>query len=448
MRPSLATRVILALTVLIMFAVGLVSLTAFYTHQRMESRVIDTLLKTEADRLVSRIASVSPTWDVPFVRQFGPHLYAWGESDQVRAPDMPDFLRALPNGMHYIDGEHSTLHIKIVDARDGRFYVMYDAVETEALTREFGLSLLLIALFFILASYATAWKLAQWVVQPLQEVTDLLARWAPGRPRKQDARSDERGRLTEAFNRMQDRIERTIADQKEFAANFQHEVRTPLSIIRSDAELLRRLPLDSPARQHRLDRIIRCVDELNDALTSTYSLSQSDDGQRETVSLQTIIQDALSSLSEEAARQGLTLHIEVDPACHATVNPHALLTVVRNIVRNAIRHAAPATLSIRALPGGLSFTDDGPGIPTAELPHIFDRYFSQRRKDAPAQSSFGDSGIGLAIAKQTCALQGWQLEAHSPARDQRGTAFTLTFDTTSPRAPQPAAGDTGSATIT
>src|SRR3546814_16171121 len=86
------------------------------------------------------------------------------------------------------------------------------------------------------------------------------------------------------------------------------------------------------------------------------------------------------------------------------------MTVIRNIVRNASAHAAPGTLEIASAGHGLVFSDDGPGVSQVDAPHLFDRYYSTRRFDvtpgeerAPRQ---GEVGLGLAIAKRVCLVQG------------------------------------------
>jgi signal transduction histidine kinase len=110
----------------------------------------------------------------------------------------------------------------------------------------------------------------------------------------------------------------------------------------------------------------------------------------------------------------------------------ALMTVMRNIIRNAVLHAAPATVVVESMPQGLRFTDSGPGISPADLPHVFDRYFTRRRADLrqPGEQAapVSQSGLGLAIAKRVCVIQSWQLQVDSPVRDGHGTRFTLRFE--------------------
>ncbi|MNT22113.1 Sensor protein QseC [compost metagenome] len=105
--------------------------------------------------------------------------------------------------------------------------------------------------------------------------------------------------------------------------------------------------------------------------------------------------------------------------------------MLRNLVRNAVEHAAPATLTTRfTAQGVLELSDDGKGIAVDDLPFLFRRYYSGRMRD----SSAGDRdetarGLGLAIAKRVCDMQGWALTVESSREaGSRGTRFSLRFD--------------------
>src|SRR3546814_18316551 len=91
------------------------------------------------------------------------------------------------------------------------------------------------------------------------------------------------------------------------------------------------------------------------------------------------------------------------------LDPYAFLTVVRNLMRNAAEHGAPATLRVTCLDAhSLAFSDNGPGIPPEELPLLFDRYFSAPRKDVKANDTSPElarrdatttQGLGLDFAR-------------------------------------------------
>ena len=109
-----------------------------------------------------------------------------------------------------------------------------------------------------------------------------------------------------------------------------------------------------------------------------------------------------------------------------------LLTVLRNLVRNAVEHAAPATLTASLdADGALLLSDDGKGIAADDLPFLFRRYYSGRMRDSGmAGRDETARGLGLAIAKRVCDMQGWTLTVDSSREgEQRGTRFTLRLET-------------------
>jgi signal transduction histidine kinase len=123
----------------------------------------------------------------------------------------------------------------------------------------------------------------------------------------------------------------------------------------------------------------------------------------------------------------LRIVVDVGPGERVSVDRQALLTVVRNLVRNAVEHAAPATLRVAGDLHGLVFSDDGPGIAPARLGRIFERAERDHRVDAGAVRGVRVRGLGLALARRLCDLQGWRLAVRSPLESGRGTAFTLEF---------------------
>src|SRR3546814_3400345 len=100
------------------------------------------------------------------------------------------------------------------------------------------------------------------------------------------------------------------------------------------------------------------------------------------------LDEAWLAFEAEADRHGLDFVNDIPGDMKLMLDPYAFLTVVRNLMRNAAEHAAPATLRVTCLDAhSLAFSDNGPGIPPDELPLLFDRYFSASRKDVNANAS-------------------------------------------------------------
>jgi signal transduction histidine kinase len=169
-------------------------------------------------------------------------------------------------------------------------------------------------------------------------------------------------------------IRDSLRRQREFAADASHELRTPLTIVRGSVEHLRR---------HRAQPVA----EVGEAL---------DDIESEVDRLTSLVDDeALQRLRAQAEARGVELRLEAAPAA-VDGDPDRLRQLVAILIDNAIRHSpsgAAVRVGIRgdAHPG-ISVEDEGPGIRSEDLPHVFDRFW--RAADAPA----GGTGLGLSIA--------------------------------------------------
>jgi len=427
---TLTQRVVWALTGAVAVFVAALALLAYLTFDQMEDGLVEQILTTETDRVAQHVAVDAQFLPPHGARELGGSMRAWLH-DGPAQDDMPTQLEGLSPGLHLLQPGAETWHVMVADTARGRLYVLYDATDHEARVRDFGLIVLGMGALCIMAAYALSRRVAGVAVGPLLDLTGRLSNWAPGSPDMAVTRDDEAGRLIEAFNRVQNQVDRSIAREREFSANLSHEARTPLAAIRSDSELMLLDPaLPADARQ-RLARIMANVDHIAASLESARSMARDQPRPAEQVDLASCMDDAWRGLEVEAEAAGLSFHNEIPAGTVRLLDRYALLTVLRNLVRNAIEHAAPATLTaVLAADGGLQLGDNGKGIAAEELPFVFQRYYSGRLGDtpaAPADNGF-PRGLGLAIAKRVCDMQGWSLHVESGREgEQRGTRFMLRF---------------------
>jgi two-component system sensor histidine kinase ChvG len=218
-----------------------------------------------------------------------------------------------------------------------------------------------------------------------------------------------------------------------FAADVAHEIKNPLSSIRSAIETLRRI--EDPNRQRQLLTIIAQDVVRLDRLISDVSDASRLDAELSRVTAQPVdVVPILRALQEldEATRNEAN-----DPKLEIVAPPNGskvwavedrLVQVLRNLITNAQSFSPPRgriIVRVRSV-GGITemcVEDDGPGIPDANLEHVFDRFYSERPKD----ESFGQhSGLGLSISRQIIeALQG-QLSAEN-RRDGEGRVLGARF---------------------
>ena len=387
-------------------------------------------------RLIERI----DTGEIDAARQpieLGPRTEAW-LSDKIAEGAMPSALRGLSTGPHEIELDDLTLHVLVAESSAGLVTVVFDATRNEQRVNRFGLIMLLLWILCLIAGYWLARATAGIVVGRMHAITERIARWDPdtAQPAEQGATSmDEAGRLLEAFNRMQDRVDRSIAREREFAANLSHEIRTPLAALRTDIEMISLDGSLAPGHQARLRRMARALDEVSATIDAARALSRPRrDANRQPFDLGELIEDVCTTLTARAQAAGLRIGNEVPAGHFVRADRHALQIVLRNLIGNAVDHAAPARLTISLDAEALTLADDGPGIGPHDLPFVFERFHHGRLVDqaGTTESVDGDHGLGLAIARRVCQQQGWLISvASATSGEQRGTRFELVFDESS-----------------
>ena len=222
-------------------------------------------------------------------------------------------------------------------------------------------------------------------------------------------------------------IRDSLRRQREFAADASHELRTPLTIVRGSVEHLRRhraQPVEEVGEA--LDDIDVEVDRLTSLVDDLLLLARSDSGvielRRESVDLAEVAGEALQRLRAQAETRGVHLRLDATPVA-VDGDPDRLRQLVAILIDNAIRHSptgAAVRVGIRgdAHPG-ISVEDEGPGIRSEDLPHVFDRFW--RATDAPA----GGTGLGLSIAAWIAEHHGGRITASN--RPGGGARFEVSL---------------------
>jgi len=424
-RRSLAERVVWAVTATVALLVGLQSVLAYVTMHEQEDELSDTMLTREVQQIV--VHTTRPGLTPTGMLVDSTLVSAWLTRDGSGGESIPAPMRNLAPGLYHFAPDGKTLHVAVADTDDGRLTVVLDATSAEERVDRFGYTLCALWLGCVVGTIWIARGVAALAVGPFAAATRTIASSAPGQPMAATARSDEAGMLMETFNRFRDRVDDMVEREREFAANLDHEIRTPLTTIRTDAELVGLEADLAPAQRQRLERIVAAVDEIIATTESTLSHSAGRFVRVETVDLRDFLVDAAAAMNDRAAAKGLRIVVEVGAGEVVDADRQALLTIVRNLLRNAIEHASPATLRIGGDRRAIVFSDDGPGIDGARLDRIFTR--AGHVDSAGPRETRGSRvrGLGLAIARRLCDLHGWQLEVRSPLAAGHGTAFTLAF---------------------
>jgi len=222
---------------------------------------------------------------------------------------------------------------------------------------------------------------------------------------------------------MLDRLESLFRAQQRFIADISHELRSPLTTIRGNVDLLRRMNcVDKPsldAIQSETERMTRMVSDL-------LLLAQADAGlpiRRERVELDTLILEVYRQVRPAVG----DIELVIGEEDQATIlgDPDRIKQLMLNLVDNAIKYTPKGgrvTLGLRRAQGQavLTVSDTGIGIPPEDLPHIFERFY---RVDKARSRAAGGVGLGLSIVKWIVQAHGGRIDVHS--EPGQGTTFTV-----------------------
>jgi len=231
---------------------------------------------------------------------------------------------------------------------------------------------------------------------------------------------DELRRLTETVNAMLGRLESSVQRIQQFTADASHDLRTPLALIRTNAELALRRPRTEAEYRDTLKRILGTSQETTQWIESLLTLARADLGAAqlrfEAVELNPLLQSTAQKAAVLALEKGL-MFLESFPEqsvflrADATASERLLLALLENAVKYT---PAGGCVRYRSYTDGpcavVEVEDTGTGISPQDLPHIFDRFF---RADQARSREVPGSGLGLSIARWVVDAHGGNIEVNS-----------------------------------
>ena len=268
---------------------------------------------------------------------------------------------------------------------------------------------LLVGALALLASLLAGYLLAARTAAPLRRFANTAAAVDAGdlSPRivTDPGSAAELSTLADSFNHMLDRLEDAFARQRGFVSDASHELRSPLTAIRGQIEVLAREPDPDAAAVKRVETAtlaeLRRVERLVEELLALARLDEGVGPARRELDVAAFLREAVAAAPGDAALGEVANgRIEADP--------DMIARVIRNLIENARRHAGPGgTVLVTSVAVGrrlrIEVDDDGPGIAAAERERVFDRF---HRSDEARSRAAGGSGLGLAIARAIVAAHG------------------------------------------
>jgi heavy metal sensor kinase len=286
------------------------------------------------------------------------------------------------------------------------------------------------ALSLLLAAAGGA-LLARAVLRPIEAITRTAERITLAEDLSQRIPSadpnDELGRLAKTINNMLARLEVLFQTQQRLVADVSHDLRTPLTTIQGNVDLLRRGAADDPTMRAEALRAIgdeaaRMRRMVNDLLL----LAQADAGlklQRQPVELDTLLLEVYRQAQVMAADK-VAVRLGAEDQALVLGESDRLRQLLLNLIDNALKYTpagGQVTLTLRRQAGWVQvgIEDTGIGIGPEDLPHIFERHYRADR----SRSRSGGHGLGLAIAQWIAQAHGGRIEVTSEVG--KGSTFTV-----------------------
>ncbi len=246
---------------------------------------------------------------------------------------------------------------------------------------------------------------------------------------------DEIGRLAISFNAMLAALQRSVArldrslrSQRQLIADASHELRTPVTSLRTNLEVLQANPdLDPARREQILARATAQAEELTVLMADLIDLARGDapDGALEPVQLNELVEEAVERSRRHAPAQ--PLQVDLAPAT-VLASPGRLARAVHNLLDNAVAWGGGRPIDVRLRDGELIVRDRGPGFDPEEVGQVFDRFFrGAHARDRPG------SGLGLSIVRQVAESHGGTVAASNAEGGGAQVVLRLPLAAAAPR---------------
>ncbi len=303
-------------------------------------------------------------------------------------------------------------------------------VATQGLVTRINQAAFTAAIFASLLALFLALFLSYRLLRPIRELTGAANQLAAGNlsQRVPVRGDDELATLASTFNHMAASLQQAETRRRALTADIAHELRTPLAVQRAHLEALEDgiydLTLDSlkPIEEHNY-LLTRLVDDLR-------MLALADSGQLELVCTPTdisaLIKRVIARLEPQAGERQIEIQLTLDESCPSlSLDAQRIEQILHNLLDNALRYAPDSgVISVQCSVVSdqclLTIQDSGPGIPSEELTHVFERFY---RADKSRSRADGGTGLGLSIARKIAQAHGGDLTAAN--HPDGGAVFTL-----------------------
>lgn len=298
--------------------------------------------------------------------------------------------------------------------------------------RQTEASITIILLIAVIAVAVLSYIIAAEITSPINQLAQAMREIGSeglSRRLRWRGRQDEVGALAQAFDDLLARLEEAFARERQFISDASHELKTPLTSINANAQMLARWgDRDDQIRKESLETIVAESASLAEMVNGMLTLAKADSGDgvpKEPLALASVVREAVNATTQRASEKGLSLELDAPSPSPIVEGDAALIRqMVTNLIDNAIKFTETGGVAVRVRANDgeaiAEVQDTGPGIDPDELPLIFDRFY---RTDKSRSRAVAGTGLGLAIVRSIARVHGGRVEAERP--EGGGTIFRV-----------------------
>ena len=313
----------------------------------------------------------------------------------------------------------------------GAFYwsasrALQESVPASVLRSDLLLVLAAIVVTGTAATLMGAWHFTSSAVRPVAEITEQATRIEAGTLDQRilaHADTEEYEGLVAVLNRMLERLERGFAAQRRLTADVSHELRTPLTALRGEMEVALRAPRSQREYEQvlrsGLEEIDRLTELSEDLLLVTRAEARLLAAKRVSTDVEALVNERVDRLRRRFEERDLEVQVAVRAGQPALLVDAALVErLVDHLLENALQFTpvgGKICVQLQPIPAGaglrFAVENTGPGIPTEDLPHLFEPFY--RLDPARTRTAESGSGLGLALVASIAHLHGGLARASS-----------------------------------
>lgn len=394
-------KIMLSILLASTFFLSLLTVVVYYSNEILE----DELLAKQTDfelKNIQNLLQQDPESPLPSSARLSIYLASRQDSRPI-----PDHLVDLADGVHHdVRVAGKAYHVMVKPTAADRIFIEYDVTEIER-SEELLSNILLVAwIVLIVIMFFIARILSKKLSRPIAQLSQDLTRINPderGIRLSDRFEDDEVGRIAQAFDSYTSKMDSYVEKQIGFAAMASHELRSPLTIVQTSADLIACRDNDPEIRLY-LEKIRRSSANMANIIHALLAVTRDQPTRNadQEVELQPLVDEILDAMKNEIRTKQIEIKNDLAPEIRIKADKTLLTVVLTNLIKNGVKHGQESSIRIEMEGPVLSIRDSGIGIDSDELQHIF--AFGYR-----GQNSQG-YGVGLYISKLVCDYLGWSLD--------------------------------------